>query len=391
MLTQSVHAKVIACSTSDSSIATHSRSKPYGAFTFNHFLSNVAVELNGKQYKAYPGDCLIHASNHPQVFHGEDSTWDSDWCVFDGSGIHFFIKELGLPTNQIFRPASTHFVSPLLERINLEHERKANRWNLVVSLGLQELLIKLSRHWFNGQTKRNSHGAIDPLEKLQEVRTIVHDQLEIQWTVADMAKLCNLSTSRFAFLYKKCFEVSPMEDLIRKRIRQATILLSDTRKSISEIAEESGFEDLQYFYRAFRKRIGTTPRSLRKRNSTSSPWRSYEEERGKLEAIWASSDFHGMIGMDDGKVPFIQAISGNWSKLGWDRKELTSIPFIDFFNASEKHLLEKAYQTISTGGIVRDLQLVTLCNNGSHRTVAWTGAAETGGCFYFSANIGKQV
>ncbi|MBL63561.1 MAG: hypothetical protein CMI30_09170 [Opitutae bacterium] len=390
MVMHSVHAQVIACATSDSSIVTHSRPKKYGAFSFTHFLSNVSVELNGKQYKAYPGDCLIHASNHPQVFHGEDSAWDSDWCVFDGSGIHFFIKELGLPINQLFRPASTHFVPPLLERITLEHERKANRWNLVVSLGLQELLIKLSRHWVNGRAKGNGHGTIDPLEKLQEVRTIVHDQLEIQWSVADMAKLCNLSTSRFAFLYKKCFEVSPMEDLIRKRIRQATILLSDTSKNISVIAEESGFEDLQYFYRAFRKRIGTTPRSLRKRNSSSSPWRSYEEERGKLESIWASSDFHGMIGMNDEKVPFIQAISGNWSKLGWGRKELTSIPFFDFFHDSEKHLLEKAYQTISTGGIVRDLQLVTLCNSGLHRMVAWTGA-ETGGCFYFSANIGKQV
>ena len=205
-----------------------------------------------------------------------------------------------------------------------------------------------------------------------------------------MAKLCNLSTNRFAFLYKKCFEVSPMEDLIRKRIRHAAILLSDTRKSIAEIAEESGFEDLQYFYRAFKKRIGSTPRNLRKRNSTASPWRSYEEERGKLEAIWASSDFHGMIGLDDEMVPFIQAVSGNWSKLGWERKELTGVPFFDFFHPSERHLLEKAHQTISTGGIVRDLQLITLCKNGLHRTVDWTGA-ETGGCFYFAANIGKQI
>ena len=36
-----------------------------------------------------------------------------------------------------------------------------------------------------------------------------------------------------------------------------------------------------------------------------------------------------MIGIDDNKVPFIQAISGDWSKLGWERKELTEIPFFD--------------------------------------------------------------
>ncbi|MGE4550363.1 MAG: AraC family transcriptional regulator, partial [Opitutales bacterium] len=234
-------AKVIAYAINDSAEEAHGRPKAYGAFTFNHFLSNVAVELQGKQCKAYPGDCLIHASDHPQEYHGEDNTWDSDWCVFDGSGILLLINTLGLPINQIFRPASTHFVAPLLEKIALEHERKANRWEMVVSLGLQELLIKLSRHCLDERTQSNGNGTLDPLEKLQEVRTIVHDQLGRQWTVPDMAKLSNLSPSRFAFLYKNSFEVSPMEDLIRKRIRQATVLLSDTRKSIAEIAEESGF------------------------------------------------------------------------------------------------------------------------------------------------------
>ena len=286
MLKTPPQAKVIECATNDTAGKAPSRPKAYGAFTLNHFLSNVAVELQGKQCKAYPGDCLIHASSHSQEFHGEDNTWDSDWCVFDGSGIQLLINALGLPIDQIFRPASTHFVSPLLQKIALEHDRKANRWEMIVSLGLQELLIKLSRHCLNERTQSNGNGTLDPLEKLQEIRTIVHDQLGRQWTVPDMAKLGNLSPSRFAFLYKNSFEVSPMEDLIRKRIRQATVLLSDTRKSIAEIAEESGFEDLQYFYRAFKKRIGATPRNLRKRNSTASPWRSYEEERGKLEAIW---------------------------------------------------------------------------------------------------------
>ena len=107
-----------------------------------------------------------------------------------------------------------------------------------------------------------------------------------------------------------------------------------------------------------------------------------------MEAIWASSDFHGMIGINGDEVSFIQAVSGDWSKLGWERGELTKIPFFDFFHASEKHLLEKAYKTISAGGIVRDLQLIMLCKNGSHHTVAWTGAVN-GGCFYFAANIQK--
>ena len=58
MLKTPPKAKVIACGINDSAEEAHDRPKAYGAFTFNHFLSNVAVELQGKQGKAYPGDCL---------------------------------------------------------------------------------------------------------------------------------------------------------------------------------------------------------------------------------------------------------------------------------------------------------------------------------------------
>ena len=388
MINKAPKAKIIACATNDSIIELSNRPQGNGVFTFTHFLSNVAVKLDDTRHKVHPGDCLIHAGNHPHEYQGEENTWDSDWCVFDGTGMQMLIDVLGLPINQIFRPDSTHFVAPLLEKISIEHEHQSNRWEMVVSLGLQELLVKLSRHWIKGRTKSNGNGSADPLEKMQEVRAIVHDQLGIQWRGSDMAKMCNLSESRFAFLYKKCFEVSPMEDLISKRIRHASILLSDTHRSIAEVAEESGFEDLQYFYRAFKKRIGTTPKNLRKRNSASSPWRAYDEERGKLEAIWASSDFHGMIGPDEEGIPFIQAISGDWSNLGWSRKEILEQPLLGLIHLEDSSLVKKASSTVKSGGLLRDLSLRTLCKNGSYCKIAWTGAASND-TFYFSANFGQ--
>lgn len=384
MLPSSSDLELIACSTNGSIFDEEKCNKVSGSLTFIHFLSNVAVELNGKQYKAYPGDCLLHESETSREFHGEDNKCDSDWCVFSGSGILLSLNTLDLPVNRVFRPTSTHFVAPLLTKIAFENERKSNQWEKIVSLSLQELLIKLSRHCFIEGVKLN--GTLDPQEKLQEVRSIVQEQLKKQWTVAEMANLGNLSTSRFAFLYKKSFEVSPMEDLIRQRIHQATILLSDTGKSIAQIAEETGFEDLQYFYKAFKKRIGTTPKGVRERNSTSSPWKTYDEERGKLEAIWATSDFHGIIGSDENSVPHIQAVSGNWGKLGWNKQELTSQPLMSFMHPDEDSLIAKATETISAGGLLRNLGLRTLCKNGSYLDVAWTGAA-SGDVFYFSANF----
>ena len=56
------------------------------------------------------------------------------------------------------------------------------------------------------------------------------------------------------------------EFVLEQRLLQARKLLSDPRartRKISDIAHSSGFSDLSYFNRAFRKRFGATPSELR--------------------------------------------------------------------------------------------------------------------------------
>ena len=58
------------------------------------------------------------------------------------------------------------------------------------------------------------------------------------------------------------------ERLSELRLQRALTLLTDarqTRKRIGEIALRSGFSDVSYFNRIFRKRFGETPRSVRAR------------------------------------------------------------------------------------------------------------------------------
>lgn len=56
------------------------------------------------------------------------------------------------------------------------------------------------------------------------------------------------------------------EFVLEQRLLQARKLLSDPRartRKISDIAHSSGFSDLSYFNRAFRKRFAATPSELR--------------------------------------------------------------------------------------------------------------------------------
>jgi AraC-like DNA-binding protein len=80
-----------------------------------------------------------------------------------------------------------------------------------------------------------------------------------------MAKLANMSPGHFANRYSDFFSVSPIDDLIDCRIRAAQRLLQQGQYNMAAIAERTGFSDVYYFNRTFKKRVGCPPGAYRKR------------------------------------------------------------------------------------------------------------------------------
>ena len=81
-----------------------------------------------------------------------------------------------------------------------------------------------------------------------------------RWQIADAV---NVSEDYLTRIFKKEMGLSPWDYLNRYRINLASSLLQETGKSISEIAEATGFKDQAYFCRVFRKVKGINPGKLR--------------------------------------------------------------------------------------------------------------------------------
>ena len=81
----------------------------------------------------------------------------------------------------------------------------------------------------------------------------------LNWTVAGMAARAHLSPSRFSAIYRRCFDVSPMEDLIRSRLNRAAWQLANTTMPVGAVAHSCGFENIYYFSRLFHRRFGHPP------------------------------------------------------------------------------------------------------------------------------------
>lgn len=81
--------------------------------------------------------------------------------------------------------------------------------------------------------------------------------------VTELAKLAGMSLRSFQRNFPANTGYSPVEYLIRLRLRQAAGLLATSKLDIRRIAADCGFPDGNHFTRQFKKMYGMTPRDYR--------------------------------------------------------------------------------------------------------------------------------
>lgn len=78
-------------------------------------------------------------------------------------------------------------------------------------------------------------------------------------TAEALAEVCGISVSYLRRLFTKCYGVSPIEYIINLRLEYARELISSGDFSVTAAAEKSGFNDISYFSRTYKKYFGISP------------------------------------------------------------------------------------------------------------------------------------
>jgi AraC-like DNA-binding protein len=234
----------------------HATDRPngFGEYLFLRFRTRMEVLTASGLETCEPGTCLIYSPGQRQWYRGLDASYRDDWCHVQGSDVARLLERAGLPRNTLFRPRGTGFYPLLIEEIHVEMQRQAPYWQELVACLVAQLILRLGRslaHENVGESRQHL--------ALQRVREQVHERLSDPWTVRRMAALAKLGESRFAVLYRQCFGMSPVEDLIQARLRHAQWLLTNRHTTVGEAAEKSGFRNVPYFSRLFSRRVGKNP------------------------------------------------------------------------------------------------------------------------------------
>lgn len=82
-------------------------------------------------------------------------------------------------------------------------------------------------------------------------------------SVDGLARLAGMSRPVFFRTFKASYGITPLEHVLHERIRAAKELLADPSLSVSEVCYRSGFNNLNYFIRQFKRIVGLTPTAFR--------------------------------------------------------------------------------------------------------------------------------
>ncbi|MDW2796207.1 AraC family transcriptional regulator [Clostridium boliviensis] len=110
----------------------------------------------------------------------------------------------------------------------------------------------------------HNHSVKKYSDNIQDCVTYIDLHYNENLTLKKMAEYLNLNSSYLSTLFKKELGKTVTEYITQTRIKQALLLLNSTKHSIREVANQCGFDDINYFSRIFKKYEGMSPSSYRK-------------------------------------------------------------------------------------------------------------------------------
>lgn len=121
----------------------------------------------------------------------------------------------------------------------------------------------------SGSPTRSALAAVDP--QLYTALRYMERSFARNITLEELSGICHRTPSYVIRLFKQAFGTTPMQYLQELRLRAAIRYLATTDKPIQEIAEITGFSNLHYFSRMFKKKVGESPSAWRQRQRSGLP------------------------------------------------------------------------------------------------------------------------
>lgn len=204
------------------------------------------------------GDCMAQFPADPCLYYPE-TEWTTVWVTWNGSEAYEIDGLNYLPRRQPVFPDPNAAalqayakLSPLMHKEDAQSimERKSCLLEMVLNVYRASLRVsKPSRH--------------EPV--IQDAVDWIYNHYTEPLNIEEMAGNFSLSSGHFRRLFRDYTGRSPSDFIRSLRMAEAKSLLREGR-AIKEAAARTGYDDVYYFMRVFKKAVGETPGSFQKKH-----------------------------------------------------------------------------------------------------------------------------
>ncbi|CAM5641585.1 Transcriptional regulator GlxA family with amidase domain OS=Streptomyces violarus OX=67380 GN=FHS41_000266 PE=4 SV=1 [Streptomyces violarus] len=124
-------------------------------------------------------------------------------------------------------------------------------------------VMPLEREGGQAQFIVHEHPPVPRGSALEPLLEWIEDNLAHEVTLGTLAERAGMSERTFSRRFREQTGTTPLQWLLRARVRRAQYLLENTDHSVERIARQAGFGSPTAFRERFRKVVGTTPYAYR--------------------------------------------------------------------------------------------------------------------------------
>ncbi len=140
-----------------------------------------------------------------------------------------------------------------------EWKEKGENWRLIINNLMTEFFVLLLRKYTNLDHLNSMQiSSFQNYERILPALVYINENIASKISVDKLADLCCFSKYYFCRLFKQVTGQTVISYINQYRLNLASHLMQTQNISTSEIARRCGFDNINYFYRLYKRNVGST-------------------------------------------------------------------------------------------------------------------------------------
>ena len=235
----------------------------------------LTVSISGENYIGTPGDAFVVSPGNLHLMGSQSGTVDYYTFLFPLKYISFrtddmLDEKLLEPLNSghlMICPRVNDTAKELCEQLIKIYEAKNDESESKITTQVRTKIILLQfilEMWKKGFVIENDTSGRNTVEK--EMVSYIQQNFTGKISLREFGEQFHLSEKYISRYFKEHFHITLSQYVTYLRLEHAKQLLQDTDIPVTDVAMQSGYQNVSYFIRSFQKAYAVSPLKYRKNN-----------------------------------------------------------------------------------------------------------------------------